>query len=154
MSSTGSCSRTRSDQQGRAREDTRGRLQAPARSTQTPISTLRRSHFPDPPAPTLPAQKALDQTVLRPVPDALPQRRPAAVVKRSLLDDGEDRRTIDRREQTFIDIEGSQMIALAEHDSAVDADVAGGGDRRADWIYSCGSRSAGVASAPVSSLNR
>jgi transposase len=33
------------------------------------------------------------------VPDALKQRRPAAVVKRSLLDDSEDRRTIDRREQ-------------------------------------------------------
>ena len=33
-----------------------------------------------------------DQTVLRPVPDA-PTARPAAVVKRSLLDDGEDRRT-------------------------------------------------------------
>ena len=31
----------------------------------------------------------------------LPQRRPAAVVKRSLLDDGEDRRTIDRRERPF-----------------------------------------------------
>ena len=33
-----------------------------------------------------------------PVPDALSQRRPAAAVKRSLLDGGEDRRTIDRRE--------------------------------------------------------
>src|SRR5665213_1796220 len=111
MSSTGSCSRTRSDQQGRAREDTRGRLQAPARPTQTPTSTLRRSHFPDPPATTLPARIALDQTVLRPVPDALQQRRPAVVVKRSLLDDGEDRRTINRRERPFIDIEGSQLSA-------------------------------------------
>ena len=46
-SSTGNCAR-RSDQVGRAREDTRGRLLTPARPTQTPTSTLRRSHFPDP----------------------------------------------------------------------------------------------------------
>lgn len=37
--------------------------------------------------------------LIHPVPDALSQRRPAAVVKRSLLDNGEDRRTIDRRER-------------------------------------------------------
>jgi hypothetical protein len=70
------------------------------------MSTLRRSPVPDPSPPTLPASKAPDQTVLRPVPDAPKQRRPAAVVKRSLLDDGENRRTIKRREQHGIDIEG------------------------------------------------
>jgi hypothetical protein len=44
---------TESQARGRAREDTRGRLQAPARSTRTPASTLRRSHFPDPPPDSL-----------------------------------------------------------------------------------------------------
>src|SRR5665213_2884053 len=76
MLSTDSSSLMRSDQQRQVREDTRGRLQAPARSTQTPISTLRRSHFPDPPTPALPAQQTPDQTVLRPVPDAPKKRRP------------------------------------------------------------------------------
>src|SRR5665213_636158 len=109
MWSTDNCSPTRYARVRQVREDTRGRLQAPARPTQTPTSTLRRSHFPDPPANTLPVPKAPGQTVLRPVPDALQQRRPAAVVKRSLLDDGEDRRIIDRRERPFIDIEGSQL---------------------------------------------
>ncbi len=87
----------------------------------TPISTLRRSHFPDPPAITLPARKALDQTVLRPVPDAPKQRRPAAVVKRSLLDDGEDRRIIDRRVRRLIDIEGSQISGFVS--SRWDAEI-------------------------------
>jgi transposase len=64
---------------------------------------------PDPPAITLPARIALDQPVLRPVRDALQQRRPGAVVKRSLLDEGEDRRIIDRRERPLVDIEGSQL---------------------------------------------
>ena len=36
-------------------------------------------------------------TILRPVPDALDRRRPAADVKRSRLDTGEDRRSIARR---------------------------------------------------------
>jgi len=108
---TGSCSPMRSGRVRQVREDTRGRLQAPARSTQTPISTLRRSHFPDPPTITLPARKACGQTVLRLVPDAPKRRRPAAVVKRSLLDEGEDRRIIDRRERRLVDIEGSQMSA-------------------------------------------
>jgi len=55
------------------------------------------------------------QTLLRPVPDALSQRRPAADVKRSLLDGGEDRRTIDRRELAPLDIEGSQMRCGRRH---------------------------------------
>ena len=67
-------------QRGRAREDKWGRLLAPARPTPTPTSTLRRSHFPGPPASRLRPQLPLAQTVLRPVPDALSQRRPAAVV--------------------------------------------------------------------------
>src|SRR5665213_1741559 len=99
---TDNCSPTRSGQAGRARADTWGRLLTPARSTQTPMSTLRRSHFPDPSTPTLPAQQTHGQTVLRPVPDAPKQRRPAAVVKRTLLDHGEDRRTINRREQPLV----------------------------------------------------
>ncbi len=91
-SSTASCSPT-PEQQERAREDTWGRLLAPARPTHTPTSTLRRSHFPDPPPTTL---RQESQPILRAAPDALRQRRPAAVVKRSLLDDGEDRRTLSR----------------------------------------------------------
>ncbi len=39
--------------QGRAREDTRGRHFNPAWPTHTPTSTLRISHFPDPPHPSL-----------------------------------------------------------------------------------------------------
>src|SRR5947209_7433006 len=37
----------------RAREDTRGRLQTPARLAQPRPPALRTSHFPDPPAPSL-----------------------------------------------------------------------------------------------------
>ena len=40
-------------QRGRVREDTRGRLFNPARSTRSPWSTLRNSHFPDPPRPRI-----------------------------------------------------------------------------------------------------
>jgi len=76
-----------------------GRLLAPAQPTPTPTSTLRRSHFPDPPDPRLRPPPRPAHTHPRPVPGALFQRRPAAVVKRSLLDHGEDRRTLDRREQ-------------------------------------------------------
>jgi hypothetical protein len=53
MSSTASCSPTRCDHAGRAREDTRGRHFNPAWPTHTPTSTLRISHFPDPPHPSL-----------------------------------------------------------------------------------------------------
>jgi transposase len=67
-STTGTCSTTPSPRTagqptwGRAREDIRGRLLAPARPTHTPTSTLRRSHFPDPPATTLrpPSRPRLD----------------------------------------------------------------------------------------------
>jgi hypothetical protein len=55
--------------------------------------------LPGPPVLSLRRPRQASHTVLQPVPDALSQRRPAAVVKRSLLDDGEDRRTLDRREQ-------------------------------------------------------
>jgi hypothetical protein len=75
----------------RAREDTWGRLLAPARPAQTPLPALRRSHFPDPPSTTLRQQS---QPILLVVPGALHHRRTAAVVKRSLLDDGEDRHTL------------------------------------------------------------
>ena len=55
------------------------------------MPALRRSHFPGPPAPTLRQPQLTSVTILRPVPDALDERRPAAGVKRSLLDTGEDR---------------------------------------------------------------
>jgi len=54
------------------------------------------------------------QALLRPVPDALSQRRPADDVKRSLLDVVEDRRTIDRRELAPLDIEGSQIRSFEQ----------------------------------------
>jgi transposase len=76
-----------------------GALLTPARSTQTPTSTLRRSHFPDPPYPTLPRPTAADQTVLRPVPDAVTPRLARSRVKRILLDHGKDQRMINKREQ-------------------------------------------------------
>ena len=50
--STSRCARTRNAWQ-RAREDKRGRLFNPARPTHTPTSTLRISHFPDPPTASL-----------------------------------------------------------------------------------------------------
>ena len=89
----------------RAREDTWGRLLAPARPAQTPVPAPRRSHFPDPPhdVPT-PGQA---RSILLAVPGALHQRRTAAAVKRTLLDDGEDRRTLFRPGMTPLDTEGS-----------------------------------------------
>ena len=68
--------------------------------------------LPGPATTTLPPPQTRDQTVLRPVPDALQQRRPAAVVKRTLLDHGEDRRTINQAGTTSRLTEGSQMIAF------------------------------------------
>src|SRR4051794_16626767 len=52
-SSTGNYSPTCSHQQGRAREGTRARHSHPAWPTHTPTSTLRISHFPDPPTTSL-----------------------------------------------------------------------------------------------------
>jgi hypothetical protein len=52
-SSTTRCATTPAASRGRAREDTRGWLVNPAWPTHTPTSTLRISHFPDPPSPTL-----------------------------------------------------------------------------------------------------
>src|SRR6266536_6358529 len=92
-------------QRQRAREDTWGRLLAPARPVLTPPPALRRSHFPDPPPATLRQQ---DQPIPLVVPGSLHQCRTAAVVKRTLLDDGEDRRTLSRPGMTPLDTEGSQ----------------------------------------------
>jgi transposase len=83
------------------------RLLTPARPAHTPTPALRKSHFPDPPTCRLRRQLPLAQTLLRRVPDALSQRRPAAAAKRGLLDCGEDRRTIDRRECEALDTAGS-----------------------------------------------
>src|SRR6266487_594955 len=91
-------------QRQRAREDTWGRLLAPARPVLTPPPALRRSHFPDPPPATLRQQ---DQPIPLVVPGSLHQCRTAAVVKRTLLDDGEDRRTLSRPGMTPLDTEGS-----------------------------------------------
>src|SRR5580704_15569892 len=88
----------------RARQDTWGRLLAPARPACTPAPALRRSHFPDPPPATLRQER---QSILLVVPGALHQHRPAAAVKRSLLDDGEDRCTLSRPGMTPLDTEGS-----------------------------------------------
>ena len=71
---------------GTAQEDTRGRLLAPARPTRTPTSTLRRSHVPDPPDPTLRPPRRPTQAIPQRDPTALSHRRPAAPVKRSPLD--------------------------------------------------------------------
>ncbi len=57
-------------QRGKAREDKWGRLLAPARPTPTPTSTLRRSHFPDPPDPKLRPPPRPAQTHPRPLPGA------------------------------------------------------------------------------------
>ena len=77
----------------RAREDTWGRLLAPARPACTPAPALRRSHFPDPPPTTLRHKR---QPILLAAPGTLHRRRTADGVKRSLLDDGEDRGTLFR----------------------------------------------------------
>jgi hypothetical protein len=57
----------------------------------------------DDPTPATPKSTARSSTV----PGALKQRRPAAVVKRTLFDVGEDRRTLPRRERQCLDTEGS-----------------------------------------------
>jgi transposase len=92
-------------QRQRAREDTWGRLLAPARPACTPAPALRRSHFPDPPLPTL---RQESQSLLLAVPGALHRRRTAAVVKRSLLDDGEDRRTLFKPGMTLLTQRGAR----------------------------------------------
>jgi len=53
-----------------------------------PAPALRRSHSPDPPPTTLRQQ---DQPILLVTPGTLRRRRTADVIKRRLLDDGEDR---------------------------------------------------------------
>jgi hypothetical protein len=63
---------------------------------QTPIPALRRSHFPDPPPGRLQPLLARTQTVLQAVPECPTSASTAAVVKRPLLDHGEDRRTLNR----------------------------------------------------------
>src|SRR5450631_2401165 len=120
----------------------------PARPAHTPTPALRKSHFPDPPTCTLPRQRPPAQTLHRSVPDALSQRRAAAAIKRGLLDGGEDRRTIDRRECGPLDTEGSHDRALDHRQRSfltveagptwyrhVNADVAGhlAVDARRDW---------------------
>lgn len=78
----------------RAREDTRGRLLAPARPASTPTPALRRSHFPDPPDQRLQPPQPGVRSVLRAVPDGAPWRRPQPVSSALQLDTGEDRRTL------------------------------------------------------------
>jgi len=70
-----------------------GRLLAPARPACTPAPALRTSHFPDPPPTTLRRER---QPILLAAPGTLRRRRTADVVKRTLLDDGEDRGTLSR----------------------------------------------------------
>lgn len=79
---------------GRAREGRWGRLCHPARLTDPQWSALRIGHSPDPSAPTIRPPPTSHRSVLRPDPGALETRRPAGLVKRSLLDESEDRRTI------------------------------------------------------------
>src|SRR5215470_4018781 len=76
---------------GTAREDTWGRLLAPARPACTPVPALRRSHFPDPPPMTI---RLDSHPILLRIPAAIHERRTTDVVKRTLLDDGEDRCTL------------------------------------------------------------
>jgi hypothetical protein len=64
--------------------------------------------------PTNPGRLARSSTL----PDALKQARPATVVKRTLLDHGEDRRPSTGGNNTLVDTEGSQMIPIAETVSA------------------------------------
>jgi transposase len=69
------------------------RALTPARPACTPAPALRRSHFPGPPSTTLCHQS---QLILPVVPGALHPPRTAAAVKRSLLDDGQDRGMLTR----------------------------------------------------------
>ena len=69
----------------RARKDTWGRLRDPARPARTPTPTLRTSHFPGPPTPTLRLLRSRSHALPRPVRAApRPHSRPAgrAVDKR------------------------------------------------------------------------
>src|SRR5580704_4673412 len=93
----------------RARQDTWGRLLAPTRPARTPAPALRRSHFPDPPPMTL---RQNSQSILLVVPGALHQRRLAAAVKRSLLDDGEDRCTLSARGMAPLDAMKERSLPL------------------------------------------
>src|SRR5215472_9189591 len=90
----------------RAREDTWGRLLAPARPACTPAPALRRSHFPDPPPATL-CQES--RSIHLGIPGTFHQRRTADAVKRSLLDGVEDRCTLPGPGMTPLDTEGSQI---------------------------------------------
>jgi len=74
----------------------RGRLLTPARPTPTHAGASEKS-LPGPAGAALRQPQRTFLTILRAVPEALDERRPAAVVKRSLLDDGEVRRSIARR---------------------------------------------------------
>jgi len=64
-----------------------------------PVVGSSEKSLPDPPATTLRPPPQPHRCVLRPVPDALDQCRPAADVTGTLLDAGEDRRTLARRER-------------------------------------------------------
>jgi hypothetical protein len=76
-----------------------------------PAPALRRSHFPDPPLTTLRQQS---QPIPPAAPGALHHRRTTAAVKRSLLDGGEDRRTLSRPGMTPLDTEGSHDRVVPE----------------------------------------
>ena len=73
----------------------------------TPMAVSSDKSLPGPATPTLPPTPPQRTSVLRSVPDALP-RRPAAAVKRPLLDGDEDRRTLHRRKHDPLDTEGNQ----------------------------------------------
>jgi transposase len=88
-------------QRKRAREDTWGRLLAPARPASTPAPALRRSHLPGPPPTTLRPHSAA-RSVLQAVPAAPRPLRPAAARTGALPP---------RRETTPLDTEGSQIRA-------------------------------------------
>jgi transposase len=86
----------------RAREDTWGRLLAPARPACTPAPALRRSHFPDPPPTTLRPRQLARRSIPRvaPAPPASAGRRGPAHTRKS----GNDHP---------LDTEGSQSRASA-----------------------------------------
>src|SRR5687767_14781544 len=64
----------------------------------TPAAGSSEKSLPGPATNSPTPAAASKLSVLPPVPGAFHQRRTAAVVKRTLLDDGEDRRTLVRRE--------------------------------------------------------
>jgi hypothetical protein len=90
----------------RAREDTRGRLLAPARPASTPAPALRRSHFPDPPQTTLRPTWPASRSILQAVPGASikagPQPSSSAVCLTTARTGTHSR----RRERHTLDIEG------------------------------------------------